>query len=453
MQISHALQSLVPLAVLPVFAQVGGAQSYTIVDLGSLSTNPLHEVHAVALNDRGHVHGTNELNGVFGSPKVHSFLWDGALQHIWPITPTLSLGGGVNDLDQVVGHSTAGSGNIHGYLWDNGATSDIHAGLLNFSHANDINRAGYVCGSNSMFVPGQIVAQFRAYLRQPVGTWSDLGTLGGQRAFGRALNNKNEVIGTSTNSLDQTRGFVTLGGGSMVDLGFVASNWISPRAINDTSVIVGLSSSPAGAYRPVRWQAGGAFDLGTLGGSEGRAEGINEHGDIVGFTDDGAGQERATLWSGAGPEDLNALIPAGTGWFLGGASDINNLGEICGTGTIGGSTRAYRLTPITSAPRLAGFQPAIAGADAALFGLGFQPGATVFIIFGLAAGSPAMPGCPGLSAGIAAPLILAPTQVDADGRIELPLTLPAVIAGLSVLLQVVDPVNCTVSDVITQTYL
>ena len=101
MQISHALQSLVPLAVLPVFAQVGGAQSYTIVDLGSLSTNPLHEVHAVALNDRGHVHGTNELNGVFGSPKVHSFLWDGALQHIWPITPTLSLGGGVNDLDQV----------------------------------------------------------------------------------------------------------------------------------------------------------------------------------------------------------------------------------------------------------------------------------------------------------------------------------------------------------------
>ena len=55
-------------------------------------------------------------------------------------------------------------------------------------------------------------------------------------------------------------------------------------------------------------------------------------------------------------------------------------------GTIGGSTRAYRLAPITSAPRLAGFQPAIAGADAALFGLGFLPGAAVFIILGFAPG-------------------------------------------------------------------
>ena len=64
-----------------------------------------------------------------------------------------------------------------------------------------------------------------------------------------------------------------------------------------------------------------------------------------------------------------------------------------------------------------------------------------------------MPGCPGLNAGIAEPLSLATTPVDADGRIELPLTLPAGIAGLSVLLQAVDPVNCTVSDVITQTYL
>ncbi len=453
MQISRALNCLVPLAVLAAFAQVGGAQSYTIVDLGSLSTNPLHEVHAVALNDRGHVHGTNELNGGFGTPKVHSFLWDGALQHIWPIKPALSIGGGVNDLDQVVGHSTAGSGKIHGYLWENGATSDIHVGLLNFSHANDINRAGYVCGSNSMFVSGQIVAQFRAYLRQPNGAWSDLGSLGGTQAFGRALNNKNEVIGTSTNNLDQTRGFVTLGGGPMVDLGFVASSWITPRAINDMSVIAGLSNSQAGTLRPVKWQAGSAFDLGTLGGPEGRADGINEHGDIVGSTDDGTGQERATRWAGAGPEDLNALIPTGTGWFLGGASDINNLGEICGTGTIGGSTRAYRLTPITSAPRLAGFQLAIAGADAALFGLGFQPGATVFIIFGFAAGSPPVPGCPGLNAGIAAPQILAATPVDVDGRIELPLRLPASIAELSVLLQVVDPVNCTVSDVIRQTYL
>jgi probable HAF family extracellular repeat protein len=447
---SPVLKSLLAITL---YLAPAAAQSYTVVDLGTLSTNPSHAVRAVAINDRGHVHGTNELNGAFGTPKTHSFLWDGALQHIWPIMPAMSLGGGVNDMDQVVGHSSAGPTKIHGYLWQSGLTSDIHAGLLSFSHANDINRAGFVCGDNSMFVPGEFVAQFRAYLRQPSGTWSDLGTLGGTRAFGTALNDKNEVIGTSTTDLGETHGFVTLGGGPMVDLGLLAGNFINPREINDSSEIAGLSASPAGALRPVRWRAGNAVDLGTLGGNEGRANGISDLGAIVGSTDDSLGQQRATRWLGAGPEDLNLLIPTGTGWFLDGASDINNLGEICGTGTLGGVTRAYRLTPVLSAPRLSGFQPAIAGASSALFGLGFQPGATVFLIYGFAAGSTPVPGCPGLNADIAAPLILTATPADADGRIELPLTLPAGITGLGVLLQAVDPVNCTVSELSTQTFL
>ena len=240
---------------------------------------------------------------------------------------------------------------------------------------------------------------------------------------------------------------------TIVDLGSVAGNWINPRAINDVSVVVGMSVAPSGALRPVRWEAGSAVDFGTLGGANGKANGINKAGDIVGSSDDATGQQRATRWTGAGPEDLNNLIAPGTGWNLTGAADINNLGEIIGTGTLGGSTRAYRLTPVLTAPRLGGLQPAISGTSAALHGLGFQPAATVFVIFGFAPGSTPIPGCTSLTAGISAPLILAATGADTDGRIELPVAIPAGIGGLTVLLQAVDPVACTVSELSLQMLL
>ncbi|MBA3439381.1 MAG: hypothetical protein H0T92_05880 [Pyrinomonadaceae bacterium] len=34
--------------------------------------------------------------------------------------------------------------------------------------------------------------------------------------------------------------------------------------------------------------------------------------------------------------DLNDLIPSGSGWVLSVANDINNLGQIVGTGIFGG---------------------------------------------------------------------------------------------------------------------
>jgi probable HAF family extracellular repeat protein len=42
---------------------------------------------------------------------------------------------------------------------------------------------------------------------------------------------------------------------------------------------------------------------------------------------------------------LNRLIPANSGWVLGEANGINDLGQIVGYGTIRRQTHAFLLTP------------------------------------------------------------------------------------------------------------
>jgi probable HAF family extracellular repeat protein len=43
---------------------------------------------------------------------------------------------------------------------------------------------------------------------------------------------------------------------------------------------------------------------------------------------------------------LNDEIAAGSGWVLNSAEDINNNGQITGTGMINGRQHAFLLTPI-----------------------------------------------------------------------------------------------------------
>ena len=73
--------------------------------------------------------------------------------------------------------------------------------------------------------------------------------------------------------------------------------------------------------------------------------GINDAGDVVGgFV---GGQARPFLYTDAlGMVDLNTLIAPDSGWVLREARDINNRGQITGTGLFNGEERAYVLTPV-----------------------------------------------------------------------------------------------------------
>ena len=61
----------------------------------------------------------------------------------------------------------------------------------------------------------------------------------------------------------------------------------------------------------------------------------------------------AFVFDGTNTFDLNNLIPAGTGWELTSASAINDNGLIVGSGTIGGVSHAFLLTPIPEPSTLA----------------------------------------------------------------------------------------------------
>jgi probable HAF family extracellular repeat protein len=68
---------------------------------------------------------------------------------------------------------------------------------------------------------------------------------------------------------------------------------------------------------------------------------------VVGFSDTAEGVKHAFVWDAVNKmTDLNDLLPAGSGWELVWAFDINNAGQIVGWGELDGETRAFRMTVI-----------------------------------------------------------------------------------------------------------
>ena len=109
----------------------------------------------------------------------------------------------------------------------------------------------------------------------------------------------------------------------------------------------GGARSSTGIFRsPFLYQAGRLTDLGILpGGTQSYAYAINNLGQAVGASDSSAGAQRAVLFERGVLRDLNGLIPASAGWLLTEAKDINDSGQIVGTGIFEGQVRAFLLTP------------------------------------------------------------------------------------------------------------
>jgi probable HAF family extracellular repeat protein len=81
------------------------------------------------------------------------------------------------------------------------------------------------------------------------------------------------------------------------------------------------------------------------GGTQSYAYAINNLGQTVGASDSSASGQLAVVFERGEVRDLNRLIPAGAGWLLTEAQDINDSGEIVGTGIVDGRVRAFLLVP------------------------------------------------------------------------------------------------------------
>ncbi|MGH2401672.1 MAG: hypothetical protein ACRDE6_03080 [Candidatus Limnocylindria bacterium] len=314
---------------------------------------------------------------------------------------------GVNEAGDVVGTSNTSWGEPHAFRWRAGTMTGIHAmgGSAWGSDGTDISDDGWVVGSagnNNGYA--EAMYWFGAD-PHPAGTLGDFWS----QAF--AINNEHQIVGRSPNSEGLIEAF-SWSEGVITGLGgLVEGDYSEAWDINDAGMIVGEAGAAGGFVHAFRHADGVMTDLGTPSPTfeTSWARGINEAGTIVGgsqvadggllhpfvlahgswdvITDvhgyadavNGPGQVVGTLFTPAGESafiyedgvvtDLNQLLPAGSGWQLAAAIDINDAGQIVGQGMHDGEGRGFLLTPTTPSADLAlsvsaSPQPLLAGTDA-----------------------------------------------------------------------------------------
>ena len=191
------------------------------------------------------------------------------------------------------------------------------------------------------------VAHSPAASGQPVQyTVTDLGAPIGGTTLGSALNNVGQVtgktgeegaggLGAQAFRFDPDRGMIILNDGPFPKSGGLV--------INDLGQVAGLVCVTEGLpcdFYIFRYTDGVGFELlGVLGdGDSADPAAINELGDVVGQSGGSA-----TLWRAGMAIDLNMLLPAGSGWMLLDARDINDSGVVVGYGILDGLTQAFSM--------------------------------------------------------------------------------------------------------------
>lgn len=399
-----------------------------------------------------------------------------------------SIAYGVNEAGAVAGQASRANGEVRGFLWVDGVM--LNLGTLPTgaaSTAADVNAAG-ACAGWSNLLPS--LAEHA--VRWGQGGIMDLGTLGGQHSYSKAINARGEIAGWSYDVMFNQYGFLYSGGVMLPLVPLAGSFTCSAEAINNRGVAAGRSylGGIGAPYHAVTWQSGSVLDLGTLIGATGFSEArdINDLGDVVGTSSvTGGGTLHAAIWSATGitdlgvlpgmslseghgmndlgeavgfcqgglsvvpflysngvMQDLNDLIPAGTGWELQQAYEINDAGDIVGFGTLNGLARGFLLR--RDGLRLRGPAPGLAGAPNTLTVSGAPAGAAVVLVYGFAAGSTAVPGCPGLNVQIQSPAVAAVTSAGPSGNASFTGMAPAALSGQTLWMQAVVPSACAVSN-------
>jgi probable HAF family extracellular repeat protein len=335
--------------------------SYGITDLGTLGgTSSV----ATALNHSGQIVGSAYLPGNTAS---HAFLWqNGAMTDLGGLGGTHCGANAINDSTQVVGEGETGAIDANGlpvrraFLWQSGTMVDLGALGGPSSAARGMNSAGQVVGdatTTTLDVNG--IPIWHAFVWQG-SLMTDLNNLlpagsGWVLNYAGGINDNGQVVGEGFFNGQDRAYLYDLGSGTIMNLGTLDGPRSAANAINSGGQVAGWASNSKGNVHAFRYSSGAMTDLGTLsGGNYSVAYGITTVDQVVGHANfSGSGRTfpptyHAVIWQSGHMRDLNSLIPNHSGWELTHAAGIDSNGAIVGSGTVGGQSHAFVLTPTAS---------------------------------------------------------------------------------------------------------
>lgn len=322
---------------------------------------------AYALNNHGQVVGVADITGGF----QRGYMYDGSMYTISPGTGgQRSWAYDINDNKQITGYRQryfAGTNSMmkQGFLWN--YNSNIVYNIGNFA-ASDYYESMTFCIAPDGTVGGAASGRvgspsFSAMICTIANGFTYLGTVGNGSTdcitYGIAANNQacgyGEDANGNTRSFRYSNGTFFNIGGYQPTLGVIMDTYAED--INSAGTIVGSYRVDSDTFRATRRLAGLPFgDMGKLngvGGSDNDSSGlagINTAGDMVGYSEVGNANYRAVLIPAGSNTmiDLNTLLPAGSGWVLEFARDINDKGWICGQGKLNGQKRGFLIKPMAN---------------------------------------------------------------------------------------------------------
>jgi len=303
-----------------------------------------------------------------------AFFWDPSGGAV--VLPTLSgdsSAWGLNDNGVVSGYSRNASGYERAAAWDSqetpisivdiGALTNTTTGVSgDTSSAYDLNNLAQITGLADIPNDAGDFTPFHAFLYDEASGIQDLGTFDtlypqwqNGYSISYSANESGQVVGIAHNSSWQFRPFIWDSVNALQelprDLAYPASEWYAV-AINDSGLIGGHVIAAVDQSLPYYWPDPSSDPIAiTMPAAfpSGETYAVNAAGELVGIMWDATGLEHAFVFDTTnGLRDLNDLIGPTAGWVLGYARDINDSGQIVGSGELDGANRAFVLTPATA---------------------------------------------------------------------------------------------------------
>lgn len=297
------------------------AIQYTIQDLGTFGGN---SSFASAINNHGVVVGTayDENN------DINAFIYDGDLKRI---DPQARQAFGINDNGTVVGSVTLGA-------FSYSSTNN------NFSLLGNQTDSAYDINNNETIV-GYVRSSTNYAFSYTDGNLTNLGILPGSYTSGAyGINDNGVIVGNSS-----TKAFVYQDN-QLTSLEPTLGDFSFALDINNNDIITGYYRNSDNLYDSFFVKDGELLSFVDFNGYNTFSQAINDNGLSVGrYTTGNLPDDSFAYLADLDGSifDLNDLdILNNTFDQLTVARDINNRGQIVGSGLVNGETRAFLLTPV-----------------------------------------------------------------------------------------------------------